>query len=112
MEGCKERDKLLNSNLVPTTCQKHEQLGTGTIGDILNSNHNILPLTPKAHDYLICPFSPYHSVHKILIVPRFFKSPTSETPAILKIILGMNPYQYRIKLYILAVWARLAQIPP
>lgn len=42
------------------------------VGNILNSNHNILPLTPIANGHLLYPFSPYQRVHRILIVPTFF----------------------------------------
>lgn len=62
---------------VTTTSQNTPLAGTRhlihkAVGEILNSNYNILPLTQMAHDHLLCPFSSYQRVHKISIVPTFF----------------------------------------
>lgn len=83
---------------VTTTSQNTSSAGTRhlihkAVGEILSSNYNILPLTQMAHGHLLCPFSSYRRVHKILIVPTFFKGSISETLVILEINLAMNPYQ-------------------
>lgn len=61
------------------------------MGEILSSNYNILPLTQMAHGHLLCPFSSYQRVHKILTVSTFFKGSISKTLVIQEIILAMNP---------------------